>query len=121
MTTHMRAQRRPQRLRLAPFKILSLLLYGEYSWLQPEAGGLLHVQLSEMARDMRISRDRIRDHLMWLAEHNYVREVEFTHGRATIRLEVPPVLDNVLGAEREEFLKLVQQKQAVLQVLGGDK
>ncbi len=120
MTTSERARRRPQRLRLAPFKILSLLLYGEYPWLHPDAEGLIRLELSQMARDMRLTRERCREQLTWLHTHGYLRELELGHGWATIRLQTPPVLDAVLGAEREAALRSIQKQALMKDLLRGD-
>lgn len=117
-----RRGRRPQRLRLAPFKILSLLLYGDYPWLQPDAEGSLTLRLSSMARDMRVSRERLREHLRWLHEWGYLKRVEFDHGSATIRLASPPNLDAVYGKERQAALKAIQKQDVLRQILeAGDE
>ncbi len=110
-------RRRPNRLRLVPFKILSLLLYGDYPWLQLDAQGLVVAKLGQMARSMRVSRDRLGEHLQWLVDHGYINELHLGRFEARIRLATPPALVDQLGAEREAALRAIEQQESLRSIL----
>lgn len=66
-----------------------------------------------MARDMRVSKDRLREHLNWLYQHGYLSELRLEHGRALARLATPPNLDYQFSAEREEALEAIRRVEAL--------
>lgn len=109
--------RKPARVRLAPMKILSLLQFGDYPWLRPDSRGRLSVQYSSMARDMRVSKDRLKEHLDWLYSHGYLSELDHSRGGAELRLATPPNLDYQYSAEREAALEAIQRVESLKAVL----
>lgn len=113
----MNSYRKPPRVRLAPTKILSLLQFGDYPWLRSDSGGRLSIQFGPMARDMRVSKDRLREHLEWLYEYGYLNELDLGRGTATVRLATPPNLDYQYSAEREAALEAIQRVEALKAVL----
>lgn len=105
--------KKPARVRLAPTKILSLLQFGEYPWLRPDAKGLLTLEFGPMARDMRLSKDRLREHLEWLHQHGYLSTLELSRGSAKVRLATPPNLQFQFNAEREAALVAIQRLESI--------
>lgn len=108
---------RPNRVRLAPFKIITLLYFGQYDWLEVVEGAQYRLQLTPMARDMRVSRQRLREHLEWLAEWNYLEELVLERGSALVRLATPPNLSYQYSAERQEAIQAIQQREALRAIL----
>lgn len=88
-------------------------MFGDYPWLQSKTRGLLSLSLGDMARDMRVSRSRLREQLEWLAEWNYVTELTFQGRSASLRLSTPPNLDYEYQMEREAALVAIQQREAL--------
>lgn len=111
------SRRRPARLRLIPFKILGLLYFGRYKWLTPQDDGSFLVSFADMARDMRVTQRTLKDHLEWLVKYEYIREVEYHHGGAILRLETPPNLDVQYSQEREHALMAIRKQEAMKAVL----
>jgi hypothetical protein len=113
----MQKPQKPPRVRLAPTKILSLLQFGDYPWLRSKSGGRLSVEFGPMARDMRVSKDRLREHLEWLHQYGYLSELSLGRGEAELRLATPPNLNYQYAAEREAALDAIQRVAALKAVL----
>jgi hypothetical protein len=82
------------RHRLNPFKVLVLLLYGDYSWLRRGPDGTVSFRNSDMCRILRVSSSRFREYLTWLHTGRYISEFSMTPmGRSTLRLRAPQIGD----------------------------
>jgi hypothetical protein len=90
----------PIKNRLVPFKILSCILYGRFTWIEKRTESeTLLLSLGPMARSFRITSSRLRDQLEWLRENNYLESLALKYGCAEVRPKVPPNLFTTEGAE----------------------
>ena len=106
-----------RRLRLVPFKVLALLMYGSYEWLTIAEDGLLEAKLPQMRRTIRVCSETLRGQLEWLQENNYIEELQLSRGRAKFRLRTPQSLVKQIEAERavalEAVLKVAKLREAL--------
>lgn len=72
--------------RLVPYKILTMLLWHEYSWAVWESDTVVRIKSGPMARQMQLSNGKLRDHFDWLTVHGYFAEVSTDYGVALITL-----------------------------------
>lgn len=77
--------------RLVPAKLLLFILYGQYSWLDRRAGGLVLARLGPLRRTVRVSSQRLRDAIRHLKEVGIFQSVEFSYGKARITVNKPLV------------------------------
>lgn len=77
------------KLRLHPYKILALLLYGDYEWVVWD-GPQATIKLGGLSRLLRIQSERLREHLSWLAERGYLASCTFDSGMASVEVRMPP-------------------------------
>ena len=70
-----------------------------------------------MARDMRISKDRLKEHLEWLCKYGYLSELKFGRGEAEVRLATPPNLDYQFSEERKAALDAIQKVESLRALL----
>lgn len=106
-----------RRLRLVPFKVLALLMYGSYEWLTIAEDGLLEAKLPQMRRTIRVCSETLRGQLEWLQQNNYIEELQLSRGRAKFRLKTPQSLVKQIEAERavalEAVLKVAKLREAL--------
>ena len=111
------SRHRPRRMRLIPFKILGLLQFGRYSWLTPQPDGSFKLSFSKMAQDMHVTQRTLKDHLEWLLKYEYLKELTYEFGGATVRLETPPNLNIQYSQEREHALEVIKKQEALKAIL----
>lgn len=79
--------------RLVASKVVVLLLYGSFEWLERKADGLIQVRLGPLARAVRISSVRLRETLSHLRSLGLILEIDLAYNKALIRLRKPPTFD----------------------------
>ena len=80
------------RYRYVPYKILSYALFARLDCISRYAAGLdTHVAIRSGAfgRRLKVRRDSLRDHLRWLEESGYIRDLVFEFGRASFLVRSP--------------------------------
>jgi hypothetical protein len=77
--------------RLAPLKLLTLLMYAPQVYCETWNDGRLTMKLGPIARAMRCSTGRVREHLEWLAVRAYIYDLELTHGACSFAIRYPGV------------------------------
>lgn len=88
-----------RRHRLNPFKVLCLVLYGNYEFLLVGQDGLISIENSPFARILRVPNCRLREYLEWLAHWGYIRDLDTdTYGISKFRV-TPPVAGRVAANE----------------------
>ena len=90
MASRKDATRKSPRSRLLPYKILSLLLFGKYLWLELQPNGTWKVGLGPLSRYVRTTPMRVKEQLEWLVSRNYLEAVTFEHGLAFVTMRSPP-------------------------------
>lgn len=90
----------PYRQRLLPYKVLVILLYGEYPWLEREPGFDTTVKLSlrRCSQHLRISTTRLKEALVWLQEHQFLNWLITRRSEARLQMVNPspagnPIID----------------------------
>lgn len=87
----MEARKSQLRRNFVPYKVLSLLLYGRFSWLQVELDGSLLLGMGPLARLLKTDTTRIREYLTWLEQRNYLEKVELLpDAYAKVYVRFPP-------------------------------
>lgn len=74
--------------RLNPFKVLCLLLYGEFDFMTYQDGAT-HVEVGPFARHIRVKNDRFKEYLQWLETYGYITDLELGYGVAQFRISPP--------------------------------
>lgn len=77
------------KLRLHPYKILALLLYGDYEFVTWD-GPVATIKLGALSRLLRVSAERMKEHLGWLTERGYFVASSFQPGVAFVEVRMPP-------------------------------
>lgn len=112
-------QPRPKQ-RHTPYKILAMLLYGKYPWMELKAGQgaeptTYTVALGPLASMLRVNASKLREYLTWLEEHQYLSEVSFSYGEVELTIANPPNLmkqqemRSAVEAVRAEALQQVRK------------
>ena len=70
-----------------------------------------------MARDMKVTRDKLGDSLEWLLFYEYLEELEMGPRRARVRLGIPPNLYNQIDSERQAYLNIIRKQEAIRALL----
>jgi hypothetical protein len=82
-----------RKTRLNPSKLLVLLLYGTYPYLDVEAvdGGSkrLTMTIGKFANLMRVRKDHIMEYLAWLEEMNFITIIKKSKDKTTLILDTP--------------------------------
>lgn len=78
----------PRQLKLNPFKVLCLILYGSYDFIVWEED-YAEISIGPFARLLQVKNDRLKEYLQWLHSFEYLNEVHFVRGTAFIRLRIP--------------------------------
>ncbi len=105
----------PYKSRLLPYKILGLLLYGRYLWMEIQPSGAWKVGLGPLSSILRVNPTRVREQLEWLVARNYINAVSFEHGYAYVDLRTPPNSDTAdvqrvaIDKHRADALQKVRQ------------
>jgi hypothetical protein len=60
--------------KLHPFRILILLIYGNYSWAE-WTGDDVSLVPSQLTRTLRVSRRRLKEYFEWLQKHAYISDL----------------------------------------------
>lgn len=68
--------RRVMRNRLLPYRVLVYLLYGQQPWLERLGDDRVLIKTGPMARSLRTSVTKLREHLDWLKAFGYLENVE---------------------------------------------
>lgn len=85
-----------EKKRTNPFKVLCLLYFGRYSFMEVYPGGIIELRtVSKMAKMLRLRSHKMHIYLDWLQQHNYIADL-VRHGPqgryARFRLLQPPNL-----------------------------
>ena len=80
------------RLRLIPFKMLALLWYGYYVWMErdPTAPAQRMFRAGQMGKLLRISHAKVWDHLRWLERQGYLTLLSSPREPIKLILTYPP-------------------------------
>jgi hypothetical protein len=90
--------KKPIKNRLIPYKVLVLLLYGQYTWLvrNPSDGSIM-LRLGPMSRFLRVSSSRLREQLDWLFLNRYFASLSVKYGEAVVTIRSPLVSPSAKG------------------------
>jgi hypothetical protein len=77
------------RLPVIPYKLLVMLMYGQYSWLTWH-DGRGRVVLGKLSRLLNTNSTRTKQYLKWLAERGYLEDVYTTSRLAWFTPVLPP-------------------------------
>ena len=88
-----------RRHRLNPFKLLCLVLYGDYDFVSWAAEGQVELRNGPMARLMRVPNSRLKEYLEWLSHWNYIESLETDeYGVSRFQVNVPARWSDKLNA-----------------------
>jgi len=79
---------KPLRNRLIPYKLLIILLYGEFPFISRNEGSIT-LYLGPLSRHLRVSSSRLRDQIDWLLINRYFSSVAMSRGVAVVDLKLP--------------------------------
>ena len=79
--------------RLNPFKVLCLLLYGDYDFVRWTDTGHIEIDNGPFARHLRVPNHRLKEYLEWLAHWDYILELDTdNYGVSTFKVVIPEKL-----------------------------
>lgn len=85
--------------RLNPNKILVLLLYGDYAFVERKGNGRVRIRTGALARFVRVPNARLKEYILWLESPcGLVRDVEIYHGYIELTVKYPRLFE----ADREK-------------------
>lgn len=77
------------RKRLLPFRILIYLMCGQYKWLTYRDDGSLVIHVGGSSRFFGCSTERMREHLKWLSNNQYIEIVDWGRRDIIVRIPIP--------------------------------
>jgi hypothetical protein len=91
----------PRQRRLIPFKVLTVLLYGQFDCIKWTSSESVTLKLGPLSRLLGIPNYRLRDYLRWLESNFYLSDLTFTYGVANCKV-APPIFLSVRSSSRNE-------------------
>lgn len=75
--------------RLHPYRVLTIMLYGELDCLTRLGKGRVRVRIGPLARILRVPNHRLKDYISWLGDRGLVSEVDHEFGYASVTIPAP--------------------------------
>lgn len=79
----------PRKRRLNPYKVLCLVIYGNYEFITWNGIDKVELRLGPLARLIQIQNYRLKDYLYWLQDFGYIEDLKYDYGKAWFRVIVP--------------------------------
>lgn len=81
---------KPYRNRTVPYKLLSLLLYGEKPFLKRLELGRIQIKTGDTARALTVSNNRLIESLEWLKSISVITKIDYPlRGTAIVEVRLP--------------------------------
>lgn len=85
-----RVSRNFSKNRLQPYKLLALLLYGNYEWAVWRSPDTVEVKTGPLSRLIGVSYGKLREHIDWLVARGYLTYAATDHGKGLLVVRRPP-------------------------------
>lgn len=72
-------------MRLAPYRTLVLLTWGQHSW-RDQLGTRVCIHTGPASRFLKLSSARLREHLNWLSTSGLIRQLSLSYGEASFSI-----------------------------------
>lgn len=77
------------KMRLAPYRLLVFLTYGELNGVTPKGNGMVHFRSGPLSRRFQISYKDLWKQIQWLEQASYLEVIQREHGEALVRITPP--------------------------------